>query len=747
MNPKLLQDKYVALLGNPNCGKTAIFNYLTGSHQKVSNYPGITVERKIGVLRYGHGRYCNKHRGRRFFNRFEGGGRNRGRRFIHQNSKYCNVLDLPGTYSLTPESIDERVVAEQVMDWIHGINRPSAIISVVDATNLSRNLYLTTQLLDIGIPVILALNMMDLVKDKSVLPEISELKKNFGFAAVIPMSALEGWGIDELKEAIAKAIKSPIPRKAKKLFQSHPEIRELLEPLSTCLQNKFDYSPRIARVQALRLTTRQSAVNLYKPPHAGIHSFSDDIVKEIEELRDAAVERIEQAGFNHRTIEATIRYTWLDNLLKQSEQKEVSQLKVKSRSEKIDTVLTHHIFGPIIFVALLIFIFQAIFTWSSYPMEWIDVGIAMIGDWVIKVMQPGILRDLIVEGIIAGVGAVIIFLPQILVLVFCMTLLEDSGYMSRVAFMLDKLMTKAGLHGRSVLPLMSGYACAIPGVMASRTIDGWKERLITIMVLPLMSCSARLPVYALMIGAFIPAIKIFGFINLQGLTLVVMYFLGTITALIIARILSKFILEKGKSSFVMELPPYRLPLMRSVFRQVSIRGKQFLLNAGKIIMAVSIVLWFLASFPKTTEVDSGVNPIHHSYAGKIGHAIEPIIEPLGFDWKIGVGLITSFAAREVVVSTLATLYNVEDEGENMISLTESMKNDINPKTGKPVFNTLVAISLMVFFVYAAQCLATFAIIKQETNSWKWPMIMIAYMTTLAYLASLAVYQLGSLIGL
>lgn len=715
MNPKLLHDKFVALIGNPNSGKTAIFNYLTGLNQKVSNYPGITVERKIGKLK------C-------------------------EFDEDINVLDLPGTYSLTPESIDERVVAEQVMDWIHGINRPTAIISVVDATNLSRNLYLTTQLLDIGIPVIVALNMMDLVKDKAALPDLSELENRFGLSSVVPMSALEGWGINELKKAIEKAIESPLPRKRKKLFESHPQIHELLRPLSEYLLTHFDYTPRVARVQALRLITRQSAVELYKPPHAGKHSFSDEVVQKIEDLRDQVVEKIEQAGLNHRTIEATIRYTWLDKLLKQSVRKEIEQLREKTRSEKIDRVLTHSTFGPIIFIALLVFIFQAIFTWSSYPMDWIDGGVALLGEWILGVMAPGILRELMVEGIVAGVGAVVIFLPQILVLVFCMTLLEDSGYMSRVAFMLDKFMTKAGLHGRSVLPLMSGYACAIPGVMASRTIDGWKERLITIMVLPLMSCSARLPVYALMIGAFIPANKIFGFINMQGLTLVIMYFLGTITALIIAKILSKFIAEKGRSSFVMELPPYRLPLMRSVFRQVYIRGKQFLFNAGKIIMAVSIVLWFLASFPKTAKENTDINPIHNSYAGKIGHAIEPVIEPLGFDWKIGVGLITSFAAREVVVSTLATLYSVEGDGEDMVSLSESMKKDINPKTGKPVFNTLVALSLMVFFVYAAQCLATFAIIKQETNSWKWPLIMIAYMTILAYTASFVVYQGGSLLG-
>ncbi|NHZ85341.1 MAG: ferrous iron transport protein B [Planctomycetia bacterium] len=724
MSYKTASQTYVALLGNPNCGKTAVFNHLTGLNQKVSNYPGITVEKKIGKLK-------------------------------SNSDEDIYVLDLPGTYSITPESIDERIVAEQFMDWIHGINRPSAIISVVDATNLSRNLYLTTQLLDLGIPVILALNMMDRVPDKSVIPEFSDLKEKFGLAAVVPMSALEGWGIDELKNAIHTAIVSRPPRKSKMLFSSHLEVHELLNPLVEYLQQQFDYTPRLARVQALRLITRQSAVDLYRPPHSGEHSFDSEIVIKIEQLRAEAVQVIEQAGLNHRTLEATIRYSWLDKLLEQSNNKEVDSLIKESRSEKLDKVLTHRIFGPIAFIALMVFIFQSIFTWSAYPMDWIDAGVGSFGNYILNIMPVGILRDLIVEGIVGGVGAILIFLPQILILVFFITVLEDSGYMSRVAFMLDKFMTKVGLHGRSVLPLMSGYACAIPGVMSTRTIDSWKERLTTIMVLPLMSCSARLPVYALMISAFIPAKKVFGLLSLQGITLILMYFLGTATALIVAKIFSKFIKVKGRSSFVMELPPYRIPLMRSVFQQVYLRGKLFITNAGKIIMAVSIVLWFLASFPKTsTDLKKynnaigieQINAIDNSYAGKIGHAIEPIIRPLGFDWKIGVGLLTSFAAREVIISTLATLYNVEDNGENVISLSESMKNDINPKTGLPVFSTLVALSLMIFFVYAAQCMATFAIVRHETNSWKWPLIMVTYMTSIAYIASFIVYQGGTLIG-
>jgi ferrous iron transport protein B len=326
-----------------------------------------------------------------------------------------------------------------------------------------------------------------------------------------------------------------------------------------------------------------------------------------------------------------------------------------------------------------------------------------------------------------------------------MTILEDTGYMARVAFMMDKLMNKIGLHGKSILPLMSGYACAIPGIMATRTIDSWKERLITIIVLPLISCSARLPVYTLMIGAFIPNKPILGFLNLQGLTMVLMYFLGTVTAMVIAAIISRFIEGKGKSSFVMEMPPYRMPLAVSLFRQVYTRGKLFVINAGKIIMAISIVLWFLASFPKPDSDEKSFS-IQNSYAGKIGHAIEPVIAPLGFDWKIGVGLITSFAAREVMVSTLATLYNVEDEGDDFVGITEALKNEVNPLTGLPKYTPLVALSIMVFYVYAAQCMATFAIVKNETNSWKWPLIMIVYMTGLAYIGSLLVYQGGQMLG-
>ena len=376
-------------------------------------------------------------------------------------------------------------------------------------------------------------------------------------------------------------------------------------------------------------------------------------------------------------------------------------------------------------------------------MDFIDSSISSIGEFVYSKMPDMLLRDLIVDGIIAGIGGIVIFLPQILFLMFFMIMLEDSGYMTRITFLMDKFMRKVGLHGKSILPIMSGYACAIPGIISTRTIDSWKERLITILILPLISCAARLPVYVLMIGAFIPNIYIYEFIGLQGLTMVVMYFLGTITALILAKVFSKFLSERSNPTFVMELPPYRLPIASSVLRQLYNRGKLFVVNAGKIVIVISIILWFLASFPKN---DLGEVSIDNSYAGKIGQLIEPAIEPLGFDWKIGIGLITSFAAREVVVSTLSTIYNVDDDGDDMVNLKEAMRNDINPKTGKPVYTPLVALSIMIFYVYAAQCMVTFAVVKTETNTWKWPIFMIAYMSFLAYFMSFLVYQGGKLLG-
>jgi len=689
---KLTQDSHwVALVGNPNCGKTAIFNLLTGLNQKVSNYPGITVEKKVGTV-------------------------------YTQGEKTFNLLDFPGTYSLSAESFDEQIVSDQVLSWAKGENPPAVIVSVVDASNLSRNLYLTTQLLDLDIPTIVVLNMMDQLKDSSQI-EIQKLKKELGVSAVVPISAKMNWGLDALKSAIQKSLVNL----AQTNHQSQWINQDISDQIKLLIKPDFS-SSKFAAAHALRRISRNESLN------------GDD--SHIEAIRNSILE----LGYNTDTLEATLRYKWIDGILPFVQPKIRTKIQKETPSERWDKILTHPWMGPAIFMAILYFIFQSIFTWASTPMDWIQAGIDNISIFVLSNMSPGMLRDILVEGIIGGVGAIVIFLPQILILSFFLTVLEDTGYMARVAFMLDKSMTKMGLHGKSILPLMSAYACAIPGIMSTRTIDSWKERLVTILILPLMSCSARLPVYTLLISAFIPPITVGGYFNLQGLTLVVMYFLGTVTALIMAKIFSRFIKEKSSSSFVMELPPYRVPITRSVIRQVFIRGKLFLVNAGKIIMAISILLWFLASFPKVDSSLTDINPIHHSYAGKIGHAIEPVIRPLGFDWKIGIGLLTSFAAREVMVSTMATIYNVEDRGDETVNLREAMRNDVDEKTGVPVYTPLIALALMVFYVFAAQCMATFAIVRQETNSWKWPLFMIAYLTILAYAGAFIVYRGGLLLG-
>ena len=663
-------EHWVAIVGNPNCGKTAIFNLLTGLNQKVSNYPGITVEKKEGIARTDDGDF--------------------------------RLLDLPGTYSLSAESFDEEIVSEQIDQWAKGMAPPSVIISVVDATNLGRNLYLTSQLQDLNIPIVIALNMVDQLESHTQI-DADKLAYEMGVAAVIPLSAKLNEGLDNLKNAVVNA------RKGKQSPLDSPPWMdsEMVSDLKSTEHNGY-VSARFGLAQSMRNKI--------------------------------------QSGTMDGDQEAILRYRWIDDILSQVTHRGAETPLASSRSEQWDKILTHQWGGPLIFVGILYFIFQSIFTWATVPMDMIQLGMDNFSTFVVNNMPEGMLRDILVEGIIGGVGAIVIFLPQILILSFFLTLLEDTGYMARVAFMLDKGMTKMGLHGKSVLPLMSGYACAIPGIMSTRTIDSWKERLVTILILPLMSCSARLPVYTLLISAFIPPITLGGYLNLQGLTLVVMYFLGTATALILAKVFSNFIKEKTSSSFVLELPPYHVPIPRSVLRHVLIRGKLFLINAGKIIMAISIVLWFLASFPKVDQPITDANPIHFSYAGKIGHAIEPVIRPLGFDWKIGIGLLTSFAAREVMVSTMATIYNVEATGDNIVNLREAMRSDIDVKTGRPSYTPLVALALMVFYVFAAQCMATFAIVRQETNSWKWPLFMIVYLTILAYLGALFVYQGGLLLG-
>ena len=705
-----LPKEWIVLAGNPNTGKTAIFNLLTGLHQKVSNYPGITVEKKFGIIDL-------------------------------LDEKSIHILDLPGSYSLTSETFDEHVVSDEIFSWIRGENKPNLILSVVDVENLSRNLYFTSQLLDIGIPVIVVLNMMDQIQ-KSTLPvSVEQLKERLGAIDVVPVSAIENQGIDRLKDSIITNLNSPMKPNDKDIpFEITGILRSAIRPLFQFFTEEMKYSSRFAWAQSVRIISRKEVIKFYESGNSDNFSLNKEKLIEFKKIHSDVQKNLNRNTQDLSTLEPQLRYRWIDGILRKKEN--LVDLSRKSKSEKADKILTHKLWGPFIFIGILYLIFQSVFSWAVLPMNWVNNTVAKFGNWVYTAMPEHIIRDLVVEGVIGGVGAVLVFMPQIIFLVLFMAIMEDTGYMARIAFMMDRLMSKVGLHGRSVLPLMTGYACAIPGIMATRTIVSWKERLVTILILPLMSCSARLPVYALMIGAFIPPVRFFGIIDAQGLTMVVMYFLGTVTALILAVIFSRWIKVEGKSTFIMEMPPYRIPLMRSVFRQVYLRVKQFVTDAGKIILVISVVLWILASFPK---IDNSQN-INTSYAGKIGKVIEPIIRPLGFDWKIGLGLLTSFAAREVLVSTMATIYNVESDDENVIRLTDALQQDKNPDTGKPAYTVLTGISIMVFFVFAAQCMATFAVVRRETNTWRWPLFMIFYMTGLAYIMSFIVYQGGLFLG-
>ncbi len=695
----------VAIIGNPNSGKTALFNRLTGLHHKVGNYPGITVESKSGWLR--------------------------GHKII--------LKDYPGTYSLNAKSLDEKVVTETIQSWRDIQQRPMAVIVVLDATNLNRNLYLALQILDWSIPTIIVLNMIDEARKQGIRIHTNLLKNKLNATAVIPASAKYGEGVDEIIAELLRIRQNPqVPEPSSRLL----EIENLLEPLKPLVdtleqqKNVLNHNPLI---DAIRLVAELNYISYMKP-------FLDEetaavLEKQIRDIRAVYTEM----DVPYQTLEAASRYAFIDvHLAKAIIHGTSDQV---SFSERIDDVLTHRIWGPVILIFLLASIFNAIFSWAQYPMEYIGIAFEYLSESTARILDDGPFKGLIIDGVIPGVGNIMVFLPQIVLLVFFLSLLEDSGYMARMAFMMDRFMHKIGLHGRSVLPLLSGFACAIPAIMASRTIESRRDRLITIMIIPLMSCSARLPVYILLIAAFVPQATVFGFLSLQGLALMGMYLLGVIMAIMVAIVLKKIFPFRETSELIMELPPYRKPLLISIWWQVYDRGKSFVVTAGSIILAISVLIWFLASYPKPAEHAnmSTTEQLSRSYAGHLGHFIEPAIQPLGYDWKIGIGLISSFAAREVIISTLSTLYNVEEESDTNVSLIQAIQED-RDQTGKPVFTPLTVLSLLIFFAFAGQCMATFAIIKKETNSWRWPIIMVTYLTVLAYLSALFVYQTGILLG-
>lgn len=694
-----VQNINVALIGNPNTGKTSVFNQLTGLNQQVGNYPGITVEKKMG--------FCKL-----------------------PNNVKANILDLPGTYSLNASSMDESVVIELLLNKNDKLY-PDVAVVVTDVENLKRNLLIYTQIKDLEIPTILVINMSDQMERKGISLDIPFLEEKLKTKIAL-VSSRKGHGIEELKELIVSY--KTIPHEP--CLNASVIDPEYFEKLQHAFPNQLMYKLWLVITQDVNFSNldRNEVRNTFTKSHS--------------ELK-----RLQQK-------ETIKRYQFINDVLKESLKIDASM--AKDIRAKLDRVLTHKVFGYVIFFAILFLIFQSIFSWSTIPMDFIDSTFASLSSWVAEELPSGILTDLLSQGIIPGIGGVVIFIPQIAVLFLFISILEESGYMSRVVFLMDKIMRRFGLSGKSVVPLISGTACAIPAIMATRNIENWKERLITILVTPFTTCSARLPVYAIIISLVVPSKRVLGFLNVQGLTLMSLYVLGFFAAILSAYILNKVLKLESKTYFVVEMPSYKMPLFKNVGINVVEKTKAFIAGAGKIILAISVILWFLASYGPGKEFNDAENivkerfanttldetqfenevnsqKLENSYIGLMGHAIEPAIQPLGYDWKIGIALISSFAAREVFVGTLATIYSVGDT-DNESTIKSKMQAEVRPDTGKKVFDFPTGISLLLFYAFAMQCASTLAITKKETNSWKWPAMQLVFMSGLAYFAALIAYQ-------
>jgi ferrous iron transport protein B len=687
----------IALVGNPNTGKTSLFNSLTGLNQQVGNYPGITVERKTGS--------CTLEVGQK-----------------------ATIIDLPGTYSLNPSSADENVVTELLLNPEHK-DFPDAIVVVTEIENLKRNLLLFTQIKDLAIPTFLVINMADRMALKGISINIEALEKALN-TKIILCSTRKGTGINSLKKVL-------------------PTFDAL--PIAPCV-DALDFESDFWETLAEKYPTQTR----YKAWLQDTHLLS--FVEDKNRTDVTKIKKIQQK-------ETIKRYQYINSILKENYTIDTS--KAKDFGGTLDKILTHKVWGYVIFFLVLMLIFQSIFSWSEGAMTFIEDGFDYLSEWVSDTLPEGMLNDLITQGIIAGVAGVMVFIPQIAMLFLFISLLEESGYMSRVVFLMDKIMRKFGLSGKSIVPLISGNACAIPAVMATRNIENWKERLITILVTPFTVCSARLPVYTIIIALIIPEEKVFGFLDMRGLALMGMYIFGIGVAIIAAMILHWVIKLNTKSYFVIEMPAYKVPMFKNVAFNVYEKTKSFVVGAGKIILSIAIVLWFLASygpgddFENAAEIVKTNQPdlqdreyevavasyqLEHSYIGIMGRTIEPVIKPLGYDWKIGIAIITSFAAREVFVGTLSVIYTVgepsDDVDEDTITLQtrERMAAEINPVTGKKIYDFPTGMSLLFFYALAMQCMATIAVVKKETNGWKWPLIQLVFMTGLAYLVSFLLYQ-------
>jgi len=696
--------KKIALLGNPNSGKSSLFNQLTGLNQKVGNFPGVTVEKKTGMCKLSGG-------------------------------KKLKIIDLPGSYSLYPRSLDEQVVFETMVDKDNP-EYPDLAIVIIDASNIKRNLLLFTQVADLGIPTILVLNMLDVATNLGQRVSPTQISKFFNIPT-ISLNARTGQGIELLKKTIADnniEIADPI-------FNSSDFENGIEAEIKDKLKITNDYKAHVLLIQ-----------------YQNFPGLSDEDKKNIKAL-------IRKKKFNpelSQSKEILKRYEIIDKVIKEAVVYNLQ--KSRNLTERLDKVFTHKIFGYVFFFAVLFVIFQSIFAWAKAPMDFIDFTFSELGIYLKTNLPKGVLANLLTEGVIPGIGGVIIFIPQIAILFAFIAVLEETGYMSRVVFLMDKIMRKFGLNGKSVVPLISGVACAIPAIMATRTIGNWKERLTTIFVTPLMSCSARLPVYTILIALVVPENYILGFLNLQALALMGLYILGFVMSMLSALIVNFFVNAKEKGYFMMELPLYKFPRWKNVGITIYEKSSAFAFEAGKIILAISIILWVAASYgpgdkiknaesyvsenlngstPNEKEFKAKVEAfkLENSFAGIFGKALEPAIRPLGYDWKIGIALVTSFAAREVFVGTMATIYSIGSEEESTIK--SRMRAEINPETGGPLYTPAVAFSLLVFYAFAMQCMSTLAIVKKETNSWKWPILQLVYMTGLAYVCSFIVYNIFS----
>lgn len=691
---------HIAIAGNPNSGKSTVFNALTGLRQKVANYPGKTVEKHIGVL-------------------------------LADGPSEEHVIDLPGTYSLNWRSPDEQIAHDVLMGWDEDTPPPRVIVAVVDASNLERNLYFVSQLLSLGRPVVVALNMMDACRKAGIDIDVAALERRIG-VQVVPTVASEKKGIRELEEAIRRQLEKPaVPADPVPL---PPAVAAAVDHVASEMTGLGITSVVSARGEALRTICTEQSVS-----HPRFRRVRDSFGPVVETVR----RNLAEAGLSWYAVEAEARYAWVDSVIAEAR---TTRPQAPTLGERADRWLTHRVFGPLSLAAIVLAIFVAIFTFARPAMDLIAHLFGLAASAVVSVIPAGPLQSLLTDGVIAGVGAILTFLPQIMLLFLFIAALEDSGYTPRAALIMDRIMGKVGLHGKAFIPLFSSFACAVPGVMATRLIDNAKDRLLTILVAPFMCCYARWPVYLLLAGTVIPGTLVLGFIPLPALVLAGMILLGIVAAAATAALFNRTLLKGGRTTLAMELPRYRRPRLRMVLHIMWERSVLFIRKAGTVILAMSVIMWALASYPRRP----GATPeqqVRHSFAGAMGRAIEPAIAPIGFDWRIGVAVISSFVAREVFVSSLATLYGVSvTDPHNVADLQTHLRAEKDPTTGRPFFTPLRGLCIMLFYVLSMQCVSTMAVVRRETGSWKWMVFQWAYMAGLAWASCFVLWQAGHLMG-